>query len=259
MTASTTPRPCGEPTSGWRWAAAAPRWHVRPPTWCSSTTTSTPLVAAVAEGRRIHANIRTFLRYGLAGGLAEVVVLLVALRSSGCRSRCTPAMILWINMVTHGLPGVAFGGEPLDPSLMRHPSHTPSRSILDRALTGQIAFAGLMVAVASLLAGVWAAGHDADVQTAVFVTLGLGQLVVAIALRAPRSRPAWRWRWRERGLELAVLFAAVCQLAGALAAPLQGLLGTETPGVASLFVSVALAAVPGVVVAVARRRTGPRS
>ena len=57
-----------------------------------------------------------------------------------------------------------------------------------------------MVAAVSLLAGVWAAGHDADVQTAVFLTLGLGQLSVAVALRAPRSRPAWRWRWHERGL-----------------------------------------------------------
>ncbi len=218
------------------------------------------LVAAVAEGRRIHANIRTFLRYGLAGGLAEVVVLLCA-PLVGLPIPLTPAMILWVNMVTHGLPGVAFGGEPLDPSLMRHPSPAPARSILDRALTGQIAFAGLMVAAVSLLAGVWAAGHDADVQTAVFLTLGLGQLSVAVALRAPRSRPAWRWRWHERGLELAVLFAAACQLAGALASPLQGLLGTETPGVAGLFVSVALAAVPGVVVAVSGRRTGrgPRS
>ena len=105
-------------------------------------------------------------------------------------------------MVTHGVPGVAFGAEPLDPSLMRHPSPAPARSILDRALTGQIAFAGLMVAAVSLLSGVWAAGHDADVQTAVFLTLGLGQLSVAVALRAPRSRPAWRWRWHERGLEV---------------------------------------------------------
>ena len=77
------------------------------------------LVAAVAEGRRIHANIRTFLRYGLAGGLAEVVVLLCA-PLVGLPIPLTPAMILWVNMVTHGLPGVAFGGEPLDPSLMRH-------------------------------------------------------------------------------------------------------------------------------------------
>ena len=62
------------------------------------------LVVAVAEGRRIHANIRTFLRYGLAGGLAEVAVLLLA-PLVGLGIPLTPAMILWVNMITHGLPG----------------------------------------------------------------------------------------------------------------------------------------------------------
>jgi Ca2+-transporting ATPase len=215
------------------------------------------LVAAVAEGRRIHANIRSFLRYGLAGGLAEVLVLLCA-PLVGLPIPLTPAMILWVNLVTHGLPGVAFGGEPLDPALMAKPSPSPSRSVLDRTLAGQVAFGGALVAAASAAAGWWAATHHQHVQTAVFLTLGLGQLAVALALRAPRSGG---WAWRERGLEVAVLAAVVAQVMGAAVPGLAALLGTELGAPTDLLAPVLLAAVPGIAVAASRRlrRSGPRS
>jgi Ca2+-transporting ATPase len=207
------------------------------------------LVAAVGEGRRIHANIRTFLRYGLAGGLAEVAVLLCA-PLVGLPIPLTPAMILWVNMVTHGLPGVAFGGEPMDPSLMHRPSPAPTRSVLDRVLVRQIALAGALVACASLGAGLWADRQGHDVQTAVFVTLGLGQLGVALALRSPRG-PGWQWR--ERGLELAVLAAGTLQVAGALVPGLRELLGVEPTSVPQLLILIAIGVVPGLLIAGSRR------
>ncbi|WP_051246847.1 cation-translocating P-type ATPase [Nocardioides halotolerans] len=211
------------------------------------------LVVAVAEGRRIHANIRTFLRYGLAGGVAEVAVLLIA-PLAGLGIPLTPAMILWVNMLTHGLPGVAFGGEPLDPATMRRPSPAPDRSILDRVLVGQIAFAGALVTATSLAAAWWASWAGSDVRTAVFLTLGLGQLFVALALRAPRTPRTWRWN--ERGLELAVLCAAALQVGGAALPGLAGLLGTEPPRVAELLWLVLLAVLPGVLVRLTRAHPG---
>jgi len=211
------------------------------------------LVAAVAEGRRIHANIRRFLRYGLAGGLAEVLVLLCA-PLAGLPVPLTPAMILWVNMVTHGLPGVAFGGEPLDEDLMTRPPPAPTRSVLDRRLTVQVVQGGLLVAATSLFAGWWAQAQGTHVQTAVFLTLGLGQLAVALALRAPRSRG---WHPRERGLELAVLVAVLAQLGGALVPGLGGLLGAEQPAQRELLLFVVLAAVPGVVIGAARWMARP--
>lgn len=212
------------------------------------------LVAAVGEGRRIHANIRTFLRYGLAGGFAEIVVLLVA-PFLGMPIPLTPAMILWVNMVTHGLPGVAFGGEPLDPVLMRRPSPPPQRSVLDRGLVWQIVAAGVLVSIASLAAGLLASHQGEDVRTAVFLTLGLGQLAVALALRAPRTG----WNWRERGLEVAVLLAAAAQLTGVAIPGVRELLGTELLDGSLLVTLVALALLPGVAVALTRprRRTVP--
>ncbi|MBJ7356769.1 cation-transporting P-type ATPase [Nocardioides sp.] len=206
------------------------------------------LVVAVGEGRRIHANIRTFLRYGLAGGLAEIVVLLTA-PLLGLPIPLTPAMILWVNMVTHGLPGVAFGGEPLDPDLMRRPSPPPTQSVLDRGLIGQIVAAGALLSVASLGAGLLASHLGQDVRTAVFLTLGLGQLAVALALRAPRRG----WDWRERGLEIAVLLAGACQLTGVAIPGVRELLGTEPLGTGMTVALVGIAALPGVLVALSRR------
>jgi Ca2+-transporting ATPase len=136
---------------------------------------------------------------------------------------------------------------------MQRPSPPPSRSVLDRALVGQICVAGVLVSVASLAAGLWAKHHGHDVQTAVFLTLGLGQLTVALALRAPRSRPVWRWSWHERGLEGAVLVAGAWQLAGVAVPGLRSLLGTDAPGGAELLWLLVVATLPGLAVAGAGR------
>jgi Ca2+-transporting ATPase len=205
------------------------------------------LLAAIGEGRRIHANIRTFLRYGLAGGLAEMVVILLA-PLLGMPMPLTPAMILWVNMVTHGVPGVAFGAEPLDPALMQRPSPSPLRSILDGRLLRQILAAGLMTAAVCLVAGWLTYRAGGPVQTVVFLTLGLGQLGVALALRAPRSHASWR----DRGLEIAVLVAGACQLAGVLVPGLRDLLGTQALSGRDLLLLMVAAGLPGLFVAAGR-------
>ena len=96
--------------------------------------------------------------------------------------------------------------------------------------------------------------------------MGFGQLGVALALRAPRARASWASRaaWRERGLELAVLGAGACQLAGVLVPGLRDLLGTEPLSSQAIVLLLAAASLPGLFVAggrvVARRRgSGPLS
>jgi Ca2+-transporting ATPase len=201
------------------------------------------VVAAVEEGRRIFTNIRMFLRYALSGGFAEVVVMLVG-PFLGMTVPLVPAQILWINMLTHGLPGVAFGGEPLDPTVMRRPSRPPRDSVLGGGLATQIALTGILIAGVALTAGLLADATGAHVQSWVFTVLGLAQLGVALALRSPgRRRGLW-----SRGLDLAVAGAAVLQLAGVFAPPLQSLLGTEPIGGMALSVLTLLAALPGAVV-----------
>ncbi|HSE08370.1 MAG TPA: cation-transporting P-type ATPase [Nocardioidaceae bacterium] len=205
------------------------------------------VVVAVAEGRRIFSNIRTFLRYGLSGGFAEVAVILVA-PFLGMPLPLNAAQILWINMLTHGLPGVAFGGEPLDESVMKRPSLSPQKSVLGEGLGRLIIGTGLVIGVVSLVAGLLAQAQGEHVQSWVFLTLGLAQLGVALALRAPRKGVGWR----GRGLEAAVVGAALLQVAGVLLPPLRDLLGTEPVSGQVFLVLLALSAVPGLLIAVER-------
>jgi Ca2+-transporting ATPase len=216
------------------------------------------VVVAVGEGRRIYTNIRLFLRYGLSGGLAEVLVILLG-PFLGLPVPLAPGQILWINMITHGVPGVAFGGEPMDPGVMRRPSPSPQRSVLGPGLVSQIVQAALLIAGVSLLAGHLA--PESQLQTWVFLTLGLAQLGVALAIRAPRAGTGWK----DRGLEAAVLGAAALQVLAVTWAPLRDLLGTRALTPADAVVVTGLAALPGVVLRVqrlleaGRRPTAPAS
>ena len=199
------------------------------------------VVAAVEEGRRIYTNIRRFLRFGLSGGLAEVLVLLLG-PFLGIPLPLTPGQILWINMVTHGVPGVAFGGEPADPADMARPSPSPERSVLG-GLVRQIAVTAALITAVSLGVGL-AAGSTGEQQTSVFLCLGLAQLWLALALRAPRAGATWR----DRGLEGAVLGAAVLLLAAVGWGPLRELLNTAPVTAVQAAVVAAVAVVPALAV-----------
>ncbi len=206
------------------------------------------IVHAVEEGRRVFANIRNFLRYAVSGGVAEVLVMLAG-PFLGAPLPLLPAQILWVNMLTHGLPGVAFGAEPAAASVMEQPSRSPRESVLGGGLARQIALIGAMIAVVSLGAGLVAESQGLHLQSATFVTLGLAQLWVALALRARTTRT-----WRQRGLEVAVVSAALLQVLAVEVGFLQQLLGTQSLGAVVLLELLLVAALPAAVVALLGRR-----
>lgn len=211
------------------------------------------VVAAVGEGRRIYANIRAFLRYALSGGAAEIAVIVLA-PFLGMPVPLLPAQILWINMLTHGIPGVAFGGEPLDEAVMSQPSRPPQESVLGGGLWRLILVTGTLIAAVSTVAGLVADARGAALQSWVFLTLSLAQLGVGLALRAPRRGAGWR----SRGLEVAILLAIVLQLLAVTWSPLCELLSTE-PLTWSVIVSLAaLSSVPGLTIAAGRRLSAER-
>jgi Ca2+-transporting ATPase len=208
------------------------------------------VVVAIEEGRRILANIRTFLRYALSGGLAEVMVMVVA-PFLGMPAPLLPGQILWINMLTHGLPGVAFGAEPADPSQMRKPSASPDKSVLGDRLWARIGVTGSAIAAVTLVAGTAAPDAESYQQTAMFVVLGLAQLFLALGLRARAPRTGWA----GHSLEIATAVSVVALVAGVIVPSLRDLLHTTVPP-GSWLPWVCLAAIPGVLTAIVRR---PRS
>ncbi|TDD60659.1 cation-transporting P-type ATPase [Kribbella antibiotica] len=206
------------------------------------------VVTAIEEGRRIHGNVRTFLRYALSGGAAEVVVMLVG-PLLGLTVPLLPAQILWINMLTHGLPGVALGAEPADPKAMSRGPRAPDEHVLGGGLWQRIAWTGGLISLVAIAAGVWAERTDGPWQTMTFIVLGMAQLGVVMALRRPASPGTSRVRF----LDLAVAGAGIAQLLPLVFAPLRELLGLETLTLTQLGVALIVAAVPGLVVRVLRR------
>ena len=150
-------------------------------------------------------------------------------------------------MITHGLPGVAFGGEPADPADMKRPSPSPEQSVLGQGLLRQILVAGSLIAAVALTAGLLA--PESHRQTWVFLTLGLAQLGVALSLRAPRGGLAWR----SRSLEAAVLIAAALQVLAVVWLPLRDLLRTDTLPAADALLVLALSLAPGLVLGLWQR------
>jgi Ca2+-transporting ATPase len=207
------------------------------------------ILVAVREGRRIYQNIRRFLWYALAGGTAEILVMLLG-PFVGLAIPLLPAQILWINLLTHGLPGVALGAEPATPGLMRRPPRSPAESVLGNGLATVIGLTGSLIGAVTLISGLVAHARGWPWQSVLFLTLGLAQLGVALAVRARRTatEPANNALW------LAVAVSAVLQVAGVLVAPLRELLGTEWLTGWQLLACVAVAAVPGAVLMVWRHR-----
>lgn len=195
------------------------------------------VTAAVGEGRRVYDNIRRFLRYGLSGGLAEIAVMLAG-PLLGMAVPLLPGQILWINLLTHGLPGVALGAEPAEPDVLHRPPRPPGEQVLGAGLWRGIAVLATLLTVATLGTGVLAMNAGWPWQSMVFVTLGLTQLGLALAVRVPGSG------WRNPGLLGAVALSAAAQVAAVLFTPLRSLLLTEPLTITQLAVCAGVALLP---------------
>ncbi|WP_406277789.1 cation-translocating P-type ATPase [Embleya sp. NBC_00896] len=203
------------------------------------------VVSAVEEGRRVYDNIRRFLVYALSGGTAEIAVMLIG-PALGLPIPLVAAQILWINLLTHGLTGVALGTEPVGPGTMRRPPRPPEQSILGDGLWQRVGCLGAIVTGVTLAVGVWAEHTGRAWQTLLFLTLLAAQLGVVMGLR---TRPFGR---ANPALPLAVLASAALGLAGVYTPWLRELLGTETLPAVELLLALAGALVGFLAARVAR-------
>jgi P-type Ca2+ transporter type 2C len=144
------------------------------------------IVAAVEEGRVIYDNIRKFIRYILATNSGEIWLMLVA-PLFGMPLPLLPLQILWMNLVTDGLPALALGVEPPESDVMRLPPRPPGESMFARGMGRQIVWVGMLMGFLSLAIGYgyWDA-NDPTWQTMVFTTLTLSQMANVMAIRSER-------------------------------------------------------------------------
>ena len=151
------------------------------------------IVAAVEEGRGIYDNVRKFIRYLLACNTGEVFVMLFA-TLLGWPLPLTPVQILWMNLVTDGLPAMALGVDPPEPDVMQQPPRRPGESVFSRGLHLKVIVRGLLIALASLaafgLGAFMGAPEGADplayARTLAFTTLVAAQLLYVFQCRSER-------------------------------------------------------------------------
>ena len=141
------------------------------------------IVAAVEEGRRIYDNIRRFVRYLLTTNSGEIWVMLLG-PLLGLPLPLLPLQILWINLVTDGLPALALGLEPAERDAMRRPPRPASESILAGGLWQHAVGSGCFMAAVTLPLQAVTRAAGWPWQTMVFTTLALLQLGHALAMRS---------------------------------------------------------------------------
>ncbi|CAN5862082.1 cation-translocating P-type ATPase [soil metagenome] len=145
------------------------------------------IVHAVREGRRIFDNIRKFIRYAMTGNSAEIGVIFLA-PFLGLPMPLLPIHILWVNLLTDGLPGLALAAEPIEKNIMQRPPRPTGESIFAHGMWQRIIWVGLAIAGVSLFAQAWAIHTGtAHWQTMVFTVLTLTQMGFVLAIRSERE------------------------------------------------------------------------
>jgi Ca2+-transporting ATPase len=171
------------------------------------------VVRAVREGRRIYDNLRRFIRYVLTTNSGEIWTIFLA-PFLGLPIPLLPIHILWINLVTDGLPGLALAAEPEERDVMRRPPRPPGESLFSQGLGAHALLVGVLMAALALGQQAWYLGRDAaQWQTVVFTTLCFMQLGHVLAIRSERSSLFTQGLLSNRPLALAVALTVLLQLA----------------------------------------------
>ena len=171
------------------------------------------IVKAVREGRRIFDNIRKFIKYTMSSNAGEIVTIFFA-PFLGLPIPLLPIHILWINLVTDGVPGLALTAEPAERDVMARPPRHPRESIFARGLGTHIVWVGLtMGGVAILTQALFVGGAEGTWRTMVFTVLCLSQMGHVLAIRSERASLFRQGVLSNRPLLAAVALSFALQMA----------------------------------------------
>ncbi len=198
------------------------------------------IAKAVREGRRIFDNIRKFIKYTMTSNSGEIWVLFLA-PFLGLPIPLLPIHILWINLVTDGLPGLALAAEPAERGIMQRPPRPPNESIFAHGMWQHMLWVGLLIGAVSLAAQAWSYGSGSSHwQTMVFTVLTFSQLAHVLAIRS-ETQSLWRQGlFTNRPLLAAILLTVALQLAVIYLPVLNPIFNTQPLTLAELGVCFAL-------------------
>lgn len=193
------------------------------------------IVAATEEGRVVYTNIRRFIKYILGSNIGEVLTIAAAPLLGLGGVPLSPLQILWMNLVTDGLPALALAVEPPEPDVMRRPPFSPRESIFARGMGSYMIRIGIVFAIITIALMWWAYNHTnapgyqgnrETWKTMVFTTLCLAQMGHALAVRSNTRLTIQVNPFSNPQLLGAVLVTTLLQLMLIYVPPLRAFFGT---------------------------------
>ena len=208
----------------------------------------TTIVAAVEEGRTIFDNIRKFIKYTLSSNTGELFLMLIG-PMLGMPLPLLPLQILWVNLITDGLPGLALAEEKGERGIMERSPFNPKESIFSRGLGSQIIWIGILLGIVSLGVGMiyWLNDPNGPWQTMIFTTLVLAQMGNALATRSSRDSLFRIGLFSNRLMVGAVMLGFVLQLLLIYVPIFQTVFKTQPLSMQDLFICLIASAVVFVV------------
>jgi len=197
------------------------------------------IVRAVHEGRRIYDNIRRFVLFVLAGNTGEILAIAAA-PLFGLPIPLLPIHLLWVNLVTDGLPGLALAAERADADLMRQAPRPRDENVFARGLWQRILWIGCLIGAMTLALQAWGwHGGSARWQTMAFCVLTFAQMGLALAVRSERRSLASLGLFSNLPLAAAVALTVALQFAVVYLPAAHAVFKTQALSAMEMFACVA--------------------
>jgi Ca2+-transporting ATPase len=201
------------------------------------------IVHSVRQGRRIFDNIRKFIKYTMTSNAGEIWTIFLA-PFLGLPIPLLPIHILWINLVTDGLPGLALTAEPAERGIMRRSPRPLQESIFAHGMWQHMIWVGLLMGGVCLLTQAWALHTGTSHwQTMVFTVLTLSQMGHVLAIRTEKESLFGAGMFSNPLLIFSVLLTFVLQMATIYVPMLNPIFKTEALSMGELLLCLALSSV----------------
>jgi len=201
------------------------------------------IVNAIRYGRRLYDNIRKFVRYAVTTNSAEVLTIFLA-PFLWLPIPLLPTHILWINLVTDGLPALALTAEPAERGVMRRPPRPPQESLFSHGMWQHMIWVGLLMAGLTLFAQAWAYHTGSSHwQTMAFTVITISQLGHVMAIRSEKESLFSMGIFSNKPLLIAVVVTFVLQMATIYVPAFNPIFKTEPLTMSELVLCLALSSV----------------
>ncbi|MCX5679619.1 MAG: cation-translocating P-type ATPase, partial [Candidatus Omnitrophica bacterium] len=205
------------------------------------------IVSAVEEGRGIYDNIRKFVHYLLSCNAGEILVMFTA-SLIGFPVPLLPIHILWVNLVTDGLPALALGVDPVDPNIMKRPPRKPNESVVTKPMVFSMLIQGSFIAFCSLLAFVLVLFVENEgigrARTATFIVLACSQLFHSFNCRSATESIFKLGLWTNKKLIAACGISFLLQISAVCVPFMQKVFKTEPLGLFNWIMVIMISSLP---------------